>query len=238
MALTAFPNGVSSFGIPVIGAGPAITTGSVWFVCSVTGVDSTGRGTDPARPFATIDFAIGQCGSAKGDIVFVMPGHVEAIIAAGGLAIDVAGVSVIGIGSGAARPSITFGTATTATLTISAAGCRLVNFAITNNIDALVSAVVVSAADVVLRNLDFREGSAGVQAALCVLTTAAADRLLIDGFRYLGDAATAGAVSAIALVGGDAIEIMNFNIQANMSGAGIDVRTTATTRLWIHDGYI
>lgn len=238
MPLTAFPNGLSSFGMPLIGSGPVLTTGHVWFVSSVTGIDANGRGTDPSRPFATIDFAVGQCTASNGDVIFVLPGHVETISAAGSLSIDVAGVTIIGIGSGAVRPTLNFTTATTATVTISAAGCQLCNFVLTAAIDAIASMIVVSAADVVLKDLIFRDTAATYQTVLCVLTTAAANRLLINGIRHEGDTANAGSTSAIALVGGDSIEICNFWLEADYTGAAIDVKTTATTRLNIHDGFI
>lgn len=238
MALTNFPNGISSFGFPLIGSGPVLTTGQVFFVSSVTGIDATGRGTDPSRPFATIDFAVGNCTAGKGDTIFVMPGHVETVIASGTLAIDVAGVSVIGIGSGRLQPSINFTTAVAASVTISGAGCRLVNMLLTAGIDALTNMIVVSAADVAIRDCRFRDVAATAQTVLCILTTAAANRLLVDNVIHEGDTANAGSTSFIAIVGGDAIEISNFWLEADYSGAAIDVKTTATTRLNVHDGYI
>lgn len=237
MSLTAFPNGISSFGFPLIGAGPIISTGSVWFVCSVTGIDSSGRGTDPARPFATIDFAVGQCGSAKGDIIFVMPGHIETISAASSLALDVVGITVVGIGSGAQRPTINYTTAIGASVTISAAGVRVLNMLFTCSFDAITAGVVISAADVVLQNCEFRDIT-GFQPVLWILTTAAADRLRLNGITHRGDSTTAGCTSFIAIVGGDGIEISNFWLEADYSNAAIDIKTTATTRINIHDGYI
>ena len=36
MGLTNFPNGVSSFGVPILGGGTIFTTGSIFFVDSTT----------------------------------------------------------------------------------------------------------------------------------------------------------------------------------------------------------
>ena len=57
MALTAYTYGVSSFGIPLIGSGPDITTGDVYFVSSTAAnrSDSGSQGTSPTLPFATLD---------------------------------------------------------------------------------------------------------------------------------------------------------------------------------------
>lgn len=103
--------------------------GRIFYVSSLGGSDSAGygmsRSIDPASgagPFATIDYAIGQCGANQGDVIFVLPGHTETLTSATGIALDVAGVSIIGCGSGRARPAITCFAATTAIgLTISAA---------------------------------------------------------------------------------------------------------------------
>ncbi len=67
MGLTAFPNGISSMGVPVVGP----TTGNVFFVDSGSGTraDDTSHGRDSTKPFSTVDFAIGQCTASNGDII-------------------------------------------------------------------------------------------------------------------------------------------------------------------------
>ena len=74
MVVTAFPNGISSRGMPVLGGGSLelFSTGSVFFVDSVTGSD-TQDGLDPSSALATIDAAINKCTADKGDLVIVMP---------------------------------------------------------------------------------------------------------------------------------------------------------------------
>mgnify|MGYP006139353905 CR=1 FL=1 len=49
----------------------------------------------------------------KGDVIVVMPGHAETVSGAAGINCDVAGVSIVGLGRGAARPTITMSAATT-----------------------------------------------------------------------------------------------------------------------------
>ena len=123
MSLTNFPNGISSFGVPVLGGSAEVTTGSIFFVHSGTGSDGN-KGTSTSKPFATIDYAIGKCTDNKGDIIYVMPGHSEDPLVS--ITCDVAGISIIGLGQGSDRPTITFGDAG-ATLAISAASVRVMN---------------------------------------------------------------------------------------------------------------
>lgn len=74
MGLTNFPNGVSSFGIPVVGGiGIPSKVGKVYFVDATNGVD-TNSGKSHAKAFQTIQKAINQCVSGAGDIVYIFPG--------------------------------------------------------------------------------------------------------------------------------------------------------------------
>jgi hypothetical protein len=81
----------------------AVTTGNIFFVDSgsATGANSVGAGQNPDAPFLTIDYAVGQCTANNGDIIYVMPGHAEVVAAAAGLDLDVAGITIVGLGSGA-----------------------------------------------------------------------------------------------------------------------------------------
>jgi hypothetical protein len=56
-------------------------------------------------PFATIDYAIGKCTASNGDVIWVAPGHTETITGTD-ITVDVAGVSVIGLGTGSLMPWI------------------------------------------------------------------------------------------------------------------------------------
>jgi hypothetical protein len=209
----------------------AMTTGNIFFVNSVTGTDGAGYGQNPDAPCATIDYAIGLCTANQGDRIYVMPLHVETIAGAAGVALDVAGVEIIGIGTGAARPKVNF-TATGSTFAVSAANCTVRNILFTGGIDAVVSPITVAAADFKLLDCEYRDVTG--QCTDFLVTTAAATRMVIDGLRYDGDTA-AGTNAAIAIVGGDRIEIKNSRFDGNFAVGVIDVRTTATTDLEVHD---
>src|SRR3970282_1408970 len=112
--------GVSSFDAVnanmFIGPQPGLTTGEVFYVNSGTGGVAPGgiggsnanSGKSPQEPFATIDYAIGRCTASRGDIIYVLPGHLELLTTAGQIALDVAGVSVIGLGMGLNRPRLQY----------------------------------------------------------------------------------------------------------------------------------
>jgi hypothetical protein len=235
MTLTAFPNGISSFGMPVIGAGPVLTTGNVFFVSSTsTGASNGNLGTAPDRPLSTIDAAVGKCTANNGDHIIVMPGHVETVTAAGGLALDVAGITLIGIGNGASRPQINFTTAVGADMDIGAASVTMVNFLFTGGIDALTGPIDINAADCTLLNIETRDVTG--QATDFIVTDANCNRLHISGWKHSG-ATAAGADTAISIVGGDSIIIEDFDIFGNFAVAAIENVTTASTNLRIGGGH-
>jgi hypothetical protein len=72
MGLTNFPNGVSSFGVPVFGgvAGVAMT-GNYWFVNPATGLDGN-SGTSPASPLKTLYKALAHCIDGNNDVVVLI----------------------------------------------------------------------------------------------------------------------------------------------------------------------
>src|SRR3990172_1563972 len=75
MPITKFPNGVSSFGVPVFGN--STMDGKVWgtayFVDAAIGTAGA-AGTDPEHPLSTIQAALDKCTTSKGDRVFVRNG--------------------------------------------------------------------------------------------------------------------------------------------------------------------
>lgn len=231
-----FAGGISVRGIPLIQTHPGRV---FWVGNAAANVDATQgimAGSDAnkgtfQRPFATLDYAIGQCAADRGDIIFIKPGHAETVASAAAIAVDVAGVAIIGLGQGSKRPTFNF-TATAATITVSAANCSLKNLLLTGGIDAVVSPLVVSGADCVLDSLTLRDVTG--QMTDGVLTTAGADRLRITRHRHEGDTA-AGTNTAIALVGGTRIDIDIEHMVGNFAVGGINIRTTATTLLSVHD---
>ena len=80
--------------------------GDVFYVGDTYGHNSPGNyGKSWRKPFASIDFAIGQTQADHGDIIYVLPWHEETVTSS--ITVDVAGVSIIGIVSGRNMPSLT-----------------------------------------------------------------------------------------------------------------------------------
>jgi hypothetical protein len=211
------------------------TTGNVFHAGSTNAnaKDDTSHGTRPDNPFATLDYAVGRCTANNGDIIIVQPGHVETVAAASGLALDVAGVTVIGLGNGGNRPTVNL-TATGSTVVISAASVTVRNVIFVGTIDAVVTPILITGADVGLFDIETRDASS--TQATDFITATTATRLTLDGWTHRGDAA-AGAETAISIVGGDGITIRNFWIDGNFGTACIENVTTACTNITIGGGH-
>jgi hypothetical protein len=69
MGYTNFPNGLTSFGIPLVGSGMIPTSpGKIFFVNYGTGSDAN-RGTDMSKPLKTVAYALSLCTSGNDDII-------------------------------------------------------------------------------------------------------------------------------------------------------------------------
>ena len=219
-----FANGVSIRGLPVLNS----YAGNVFWVDS--GAGSNGNDGSLNKPFATIDYAVGRCTANNGDIICVKPGHIETVTAAGGLALDVAGITLLGFSSGSDRPTINFTTAVGADMNVDAANITMINFLFTGGVDALTGPIDVNAADFSMLECETRDVTG--QVVDFIVTDANADRLFISGWVHRG-AAAAGADTAITIVGGDDITIIPKFIDGNFAVAAIENVTTAAVNLQV-----
>lgn len=218
-----------------------IDAGQTFYVCSVAGanvntassitqygtfVGSWAIGSDnPSSgsyntPFATINYANTQCVANRGDNIIVLPGHTEAISAAGGITLSTNGVSVIGIGTGTIRPTINW-TATAGTFLISGDNVSVANLYMTpTGIDAVVAPIRLTSTNggTFLSNCEMYFAKTSYVALKCVVgaTAAAANNLVIDSCYFHGDA-VANCTNAIQLVGGSNIKITNNRIIGNFT---------------------
>jgi len=231
MPISNYPNGFASGvairGMPILnGYG-----GDIYWVDSGAGSNSN-DGTHN-RPFSTLDYAVGRTKADNADIIMVKAGHTETVTAAAGLALDVAGITIIGLGNGSNRPTVNFTTAVGADMDVDAANITISNFLFTGGIDALTGIIDVNAADFSMINCETRDVTG--QMTDCIVADANADRMLIDGWVHRG-AAAAGGASALQLVGGDDTMIRNFWIDGNFDTAAIENVTTAAVNLTINGG--
>lgn len=143
-----FANGVSIRGVPLV----QTHTGKVFWVSNSTVLLEGQRGGSDGNkgtfdsPFLTLDFAIGQCTANRGDVIFIKPGHAETVSSATAIVADVAGIAIIGLGSGTLRPTFTFDTATTTTIPVSAANVAFKNIIFTANYADIVSVFTTTTA--------------------------------------------------------------------------------------------
>lgn len=221
-----FKNGISLRGIPVAMTHP----GNAFWIDS--GGSNSGDGTFQ-RPWTTVNEAVDHCKANNGDIIFAKPGHLETITAAAGIALDVAGVALIGLGTGSMRPTFNFTTAVGADLNIDAANVSIANFLFTGGIDALTGPIDINAADCTLVAIETRDVTG--QATDFIVGDDNCDRLLISDWTHRG-AAAAGADTALSVVGADDVVIEAFEIYGNFAVAAIEQVTTAGNRWRVGGG--
>ena len=222
-----FANGVAIRGMPILNS----YGGNIFWVDSGSG-SNTNDGTH-VRPYATLDYAVGKCTANNGDLILVKAGHTETVTAAGGLDLDVAGITIIGLGNGSDRPTVNFTTAVGADMDVGADNITISNFLFTGGIDALTGPIDVNAADFTMLDCETKDVTG--QATDFIVTDANASRLMIDGWTHRG-AAAAGGASALQIVGGDGATVRNFFIDGNFDTAAIENVTTAATNLTINGG--
>ena len=213
MGLTHFPHGVASFGVPVLGSGSAIpvSTGTYFFVSS--GIGKAGfDGLTPETPLATIDQAINKCTASKGDVIIVMPGHAETIAATDGFDADVAGISIVGLGWGSLRPTLTF-SATASQVNIGAANVSIKNIRFAAGISAVVAGVQIEGvADTTIENCEWYWGGTTTWDFVIGLELeAGAHRTIVNNCRFLQEPAVAGTAAAVQLTGRSDNVVVQFN---------------------------
>ncbi len=188
-------------------SGPS-TTGQNFFVSSTSG-SSANDGLGFSTPKATVAQALALCTASRGDRIYLLPGHAESI-GASGLAWNVAGVSIIGLGNGADRATFTWHT-TDAVVTVSGASTLIANIITAVDLDEVVSMFLVTGGQVTFDAVDFGIAGTGstAQAIQWLKTTNAADGLTIKNCRHRQLTAAGSAQKWIELVGPDFTRIVD-----------------------------
>lgn len=238
MGLTHFPHGVSSFGVPVMGSAANVpfTTGTYFFVDSATGSDSN-DGLDKDHPFATIDYAVGQCTSNKGDVILVMPNHAETLTTAAAIDLDKEGIYVVGLGQGDNRPAITVATSTGADIDVDADSITISNFYFDlTGVDALTALIDVNDHHCTIENCEFLQSDSGGQAEDAIKGDANADQLKVVNCRFI--AGTACSQSCVHMCGAStSTEVAHCWFDGDWN-KGVVHTTAAATQINIHHNYI
>lgn len=147
------------------------TPGDIWYVGSTvtTGLDAVGYGRNPDSPFVTIDYAIGQATTTQGDVIIVLPGHAETLSTAD-ITVDKANLSIIGLGKGTSKPTITFG-ATTSEINVTSASVLLKNLRLVSGVNNLVNFIDADATMLEVEDCDFVTSNALEAYGFVVLAT-------------------------------------------------------------------
>jgi len=196
-----FPNGVEINGVSILQA----YTGKVFYVDSNTGSDNS-NGRTWKKPVATLNKAMDLVTASKGDIVLVMPGHVENLgdtSTTGAIDLDVAGVNILGIGRGTLQPRIDF--------------------------DHADSDFIIGANNISIENINFHADAPDV--ALGVAIEAGVTNTLIKNCKF--DVETAGTdeftVAVNLLAGCDYTVVEGCTIDADLGAATDGVKLTGAS---------
>ena len=184
----------------MVEAGQSLGTGEVFYVDS--GVTTEGGGETWDTAVDTIDEAIALCTANRGDLILVAQGHAETNSATGVLVTcDIAGVTIIGMGSGTTRPTITLSHVTAAAFTTTAANVTIANIYIdSTGVDSVASSIIVAEDHTTITGCEFLMSDGTGQADACIITSGEAnlcDYLTVSNCRFVSP--NAGAVEAILL---------------------------------------
>ena len=220
------------------------STGNIWWVDSGAtsgGADSAGYGKSPASLFLTLDYAVGNCTASNGDVIYVMPGHEEDLVGATSLTLDVAGIKVVGLGSGLSIPKFTLKTAAAATVNITAANCHVENIYLYANYTGGVTAGITVGAladGLVLKNIIMEESANTTEFLIGISIADACNHVTIDGLQFFGVDGGSNTQCIIFAGVSNFSVVRNCLIYGDFSGAAIDALTKASTYMTIANNLV
>jgi hypothetical protein len=137
------------------------------------------------RIYTTINKAVRQCTATTGDTILVMPGHTENISSATALALDIADINIIGLGTGTSRPTLTLDTGATSTIAVSAANITIKNIIFSANYADIASVFTLTTAkNFNLVDCLFKDTATNMN-FLTIVTTSTVDNAA-DGLTFSG----------------------------------------------------
>lgn len=159
----------------------------------------------------TIALALTACVADRGDSILIANNHDETITTAGGITVATNGVSIVGLGNGADRPTINFTTAVAASFNITGNEVLIKNMQFTNGIDAQTAMINVTGTDAQFQNCEFDTNTGTTGAILGILTGATSDRLAVLNCRFLGPATNTGTTTTAQIQYESAVDIQITN---------------------------
>ena len=221
--------------------------GNIFFVDSGNteqGSDAAGFGTHPDTPVLTIDYVIARCTASQADVIFALPGHNEGLTTGQTIDLDVAGISIVGVGRGADKPRIDYDIAA-ATIDIGASSCMIKNIALLPSVTDVLIAIDNETlfTDLVLEDIEVLPGEDGAGVddfAAGIELKIGCTRATILGFLFDEYAASAGYYRAIYFNGASTrVRIKRFWIEISGAAAVAGIEGTGSSlRSLIEDGVI
>lgn len=193
-----------------------------YYVDSSTG-DNNHSGKSAKRALATLDAAVGKCTANQGDIIYVLSGHAESLAAADAVDVDVAGVTIIGLGDGEDMPEFTF-SATSGEFVVGADSVTVKNLRFIAGISDVVMGISVEAAgdNFTLEDCVFPKPSTATFEFLDAIDIAdGANYITVKGCEYYNDEGTAAANHFIEAGNGTAgpekLQVVDCYIKGNFA---------------------
>lgn len=198
---------------------------------STLDADDGVHGHSLEQPLATIDYAVGLCTASEQSVILVAPGHAETKAAASALVTcDVIGTKIIGVGVGSLRPTLTLSTDIGAiAFSVTAANVVISNFKILVTKDAVTKTISVAAASCKLEDIEVVDNASSTEAAIGVLTSAAATDLVVERYIHNGWLAGDACTEAISLVGVVRATIKDSWFRGKFSLAAVNLAGTLST---------
>ena len=184
-------SGLQVAGVPTFGVGTLPLGNTYFYVDSVNG--SNGNPGTFDQPVATLDYSIGLCTANTGCVIIIKAGHAETITANTELLFDVAGITIVGLGNGANRPTFTLTTGNTNRIPVSAANIKISNCIFVGNFLSIATCFLLTTAPGFwVDSCSFRDTSA-ILGFLSIITTTVSvncDGLIFTNNTVQSDATT------------------------------------------------
>ncbi len=218
-----------STSLPMLGGGKVFVVGKSTLAGRQAMQEVYRVDTDGVTRFVNdLDSAMTYCVANRGDTVFIMPGHTESVVSASQISLDIAGVTIIGLGTGSARPTFTFLTSTAASILISAASVSLSNIiGKTSTTNGILNPIDITGSGVSV-DIEWQDVDTTHEAVTAVRAVSVSNLNL--KLKYVGQAGGSGVVRAVSLNGvtGARIAMDAFGV---VSTAWVNFVTTLSTNV-------
>ena len=217
-------------------AGFMLGTGEIYHVDSSATGDADG--TTWANAVVTLDAGVNLCTASRGDFILVAQGHAETFTAQD-LDVDVVGVTVIGIGNGSLKPTITYNHADAETA-IGASNVTIVGIRFLSSItDVLMGIEVEDGVDYFsIVDCDFVVDAGGTDEFLEAINFVNDNTGCKVDSCYFNSKAGVADAAVMLDADTDQLTISNCDIRGDYAVACINGDTTASTDLYLLNNMI